>query len=307
MAARADRFVSRVPVRDAVTVLVALVALEAASCSGAAKSEGPGRQAKALPTRAAQPEVDSTTLALWHMDDGPGDLARDAGPHGFHGLAGEGAAVVAGQFGGARLFDGDIRAYVLIPWQPALKDLRSFTVEAWIRPSIVTTGGVETIVAQWTSLIDRSSWYFGLVGDKALSDMEIAQGARIADTAPYTLVFAYVSRRPGETDRVHIATSEYSVLPGVWSHVAVSYEPGVVGFYCDHQHGRDESNTDFPDRINQTDTQITVGGFFDFYVPHRSHAFHAEVEPGWAFNGEIDEIRISAGVRQDLYPAVGRR
>ena len=271
-----------------IAALLVLAALLPCSCSHAPRAGG---RLHAPPQRiTARPEVDTNTLALWHLDEDRGDLALDAGDHGLDGRIGEGAAAAPGRFGGARQFDGFPEAFVLVPWKPALKDMRAFTVEAWIRPSITTSAAIQTLVAQWTSRIDHSSWYFGLTADNFL-------------------VFACVAQQPGSDDKLRIALSNQPVFTGAWTHVAVTYDEGVVQFYRDHE--LDDPFSDPADlerrqeRLRQTDTQLTIGGFFDFYAFGGDGSFTGLTGKGRAFVGEIDEVRITAGVWPDLF-APGR-
>lgn len=287
--------------------ILALLALGVASCASLMQSAGP-----VVPV--VRPEVDPSTLALWHLDEENGGVVRDAGPNRLDGVAGEGTGPETGVAGPGRRFSGDTDAFVLVPWKPALKNHAALTVEAWVRLSETPIAGLRTIAAQWTSREVSSSWYFGVVGEQVdVSKLEGYVGSPVSHVGAQQLLFAYVSTqargRGGAYSQVVI--SEGSLMPGIWTHVAVTFDGKKVRFFRDHKPdwtpGLEWEQTQLalemqrsPDRIRSSETPITIGSFFETFQPGGAEHFSYTVPSAVVFEGVIDEVRISGQARQDL-------
>ena len=280
-----------------------LVALGGTSCASMLEEVGGSR------IRRVAPEPDSLTLALWHMDETSGTLVQDAGPHHLDGVAGPGTDVGSGYTSAGRRFTGDTDAYMLVPWKPPLRELSEFTVEASNRLS-ETSGNLRTIAAQWTSRELSSSWYFGVIGaDTVRTNSQGDVILRSAHLGSHHLVFAYVSTQHLGDDAVRVVMSEKALIPGIWTHVAVTFDGTRVRFYRDHKpdwtsewewEQMQEETRRAPDQMRKTETPLTIGNYFETFLPQGPRGFSYTAPEGVAFSGEIDELRISHGVRGDL-------
>jgi hypothetical protein len=75
-------------------------------------------------------DVDSNTVALWHFDEGTGNVLHDASPYHNDGVI-HNAIWTVGRFDSALYFDG-LTSYIVVPMSPSLRPPNAFTVEAWI-------------------------------------------------------------------------------------------------------------------------------------------------------------------------------
>jgi hypothetical protein len=73
-------------------------------------------------------------IAAYSFDEGSGEVAEDA--YGNHDGTIEGADWVGGKFGGALRFDAEAEDIVSVPDADDLQLSGSFTLEAWVRPSV---------------------------------------------------------------------------------------------------------------------------------------------------------------------------
>ncbi|MBI4547465.1 MAG: VCBS repeat-containing protein, partial [Ignavibacteriae bacterium] len=75
-------------------------------------------------------EKDTNVVALWHFDEGSGNILHDASPYHNDGVI-HNATWVPGRFGLALHFNG-LTSYVVLPNSPSLKLENEFTLEAWL-------------------------------------------------------------------------------------------------------------------------------------------------------------------------------
>ena len=79
----------------------------------------------------AEPDPDSSTVALWHMNEGSGSTIKDASGNQNDGTI-NGATWVSGRFGNALKFDGS-HDYIDVGTDSSLDLHQTFTVSAWIK------------------------------------------------------------------------------------------------------------------------------------------------------------------------------
>ena len=79
-----------------------------------------------------------TVVALWHFDEGSGNILHDSSPYHNDGQI-HNCQWVPGRFGPALHFDG-LTSYVVLPNAPSLKPVNEFTLEAWISPDTLQFG-----------------------------------------------------------------------------------------------------------------------------------------------------------------------
>lgn len=78
------------------------------------------------------PGGNTNVVALWHFDEGSGNILHDASPYHNDGQI-HNCQWVPGRFGSALHFDG-LTSYVILPNAPSLQQTAEFTLEAWINP-----------------------------------------------------------------------------------------------------------------------------------------------------------------------------
>lgn len=169
----------------------------------------PGPASKAL----TAPHVpDQGTLALWHLDDGNGEVARDFGIFGINGLA-RNVSWGAGRFGGAALFNGS-NVNIQAATQEGLFPTKSITVEAWARPETSASMTIYDIQdTQGLSLRPRGT------------DLEAVFTLRINDT-----VRTLVSTEPLSTQQWHhIAGTFDGVFLRLWINGELAGELNAQG------------------------------------------------------------------------------
>jgi len=83
-----------------------------------------------MPRASSQSVVDAHTVALWHFDEGHGDILHDASPYHNDGEI-HNCRWVPGKFSSALHFDG-LTSYVILPNSASLQPLTEFTLEAWL-------------------------------------------------------------------------------------------------------------------------------------------------------------------------------
>ena len=143
-------------------------------------------------------DIDAQTVALWRMDDHLSSKAYNA--TGDTALDGDifGGQFVPGKFGYALYFSAQYDA-VIISNDPSL-NLQEFTVEAWIKPTSLTTEHtIYTNFPRQTSALARGV-VFKVLADRSLA-LDLGDG-----TASY----------------YRVKTSAYAVTQNAYSHVAVS-------------------------------------------------------------------------------------
>lgn len=279
----------------AVSQFVTALTLLALGCMRAA--QGPPD-----PTRAA-PGADSVTVALWRFDEPAGVQAGDDGPFRIHATAGPGTRVGYGRFAAAREFTRVIDSFVHVPYNPVF-DSWTVTVEAWVFAHAFGQYEDTPIAARWTLEGNEQSWLFGIVGGRAQPPVAhlASPGYHerlVANGVAGQLVFAF---QPAEAGEPRGFTSTRRIPLERWTHVAASFDGGVVRLFID---GRLDAQYATLGRIQPSRAPILVGNFFD---PRRLTGFSGELRmetggddnPYYAFEGLIDELRISNAARTEF-------
>ncbi|MBI1796062.1 MAG: LamG domain-containing protein [Candidatus Eisenbacteria bacterium] len=280
------------------------IALLAASVSSCMHATAGARQSHATT------DVDSVTVALWRFDEPSGVRCVDAGPFRFEMTAGGGTQPGYGRFGGAREFTRVIDSFAFAPYSPALDPPQAITIEAWVNASAYGQYEDTPIAAHWTQEGNQQSWLFGIVGQRALAALsalpspgyhdDLVAGGRTGQ-----LLFAF---QPDEASQPRSFRSTQIVPLGRWVHVAVTFDGAVVRFYFD---GKLDAQFATVGRIHATRAPLLVGNYFD---TRRLSRFSGELRldtggddnPYYAFEGMIDELRISNAARARFPSAEGR-
>lgn len=205
--------------------------------------------------------VDANTVTLWHFDEGVGILSADAGPN-MYNLTLGGAPPpgwVPGVFGSPAVnYNGINNSSNIIAWPvPALLPpaiAGAITIEAWVNPAIG--------VPAWDYVIWDAQFmqYFYL----QLGTGKLGFSLRINGVFPINVL------------------SNNVVTPGVWSHVAGTFDGTTLRVYIN---GILEGETVNPGVITLTGAPTPKIGSFGGGMG------------GW-FTGDIDEVRISDIARE---------
>ncbi len=268
------------------------------SCAGTAPGTAtrpPGRAA----TRA--PEPDSITAGVWHFDETGGTHAADAGPFRLDGTFGVDTRTDFGRVRAARRFTRSVESFMFVPYSPALENGSGLTVEAWVYVDSYGQYEDTPIAGRWTPLANQQSWLFSIVGEQLDPPyVSLASPGYHRDLVVGgergRLLFAF---QPEPASPPFAYTSATSIELGTWTHVGVTYDGAVVRFFID---GRPESQYASVGAIRRTNAPLLVGNAFDprllsdFAGDLRLDAI-ADRAPYYAFEGLIDELRISTAAR----------
>jgi hypothetical protein len=260
--------------------------------------------------RQAAPAVDSVTVALWRLDEPAGVRCRDAGPFRIDATAGPGTRVSYGRFGSARAFTRVIDSFLYAPNNPVFDPPAGFTVEAWVLAHAFGQYEDTPIAARWALEGNQQSWLFGIVGARAEPPAaRLASpgyhAALVAGGQSGQLLFAF---QPEDASPPRAFVSTQRLPLERWTHVAVSYDGQVVRFFVD---GHLDAQYATLARIHASTAPLLIGNYFD---TRRLTSFSGELhmDPGgddnpyYAFEGMIDELRISNAARSE-FPGTGAR
>ncbi len=253
--------------------------------------------------------ADSVTVALWRFDEAAGARCADAGPFRLDATAGPGTRGSYGRYASAREFTRVIDSFVYAPNNPVLDPSSGFTVEAWVLPRAFGQYEDTPIAARWTQEGNEQSWLFGIVGARikppfARLPSPGYHDALVLGGQAGQLVFAF---QPADASQSRAFTSSQRLILEHWTHVAVSFDGSVVRFFID---GRLDAQYATRGRIQTSHAPLLIGNYFD---TRRLSRFSGELrmEPGgdenpyYAFEGLIDELRISSAARTE-FPGTGR-
>lgn len=253
--------------------------------------------------------ADSVTVALWRFDETAGLRSADAGPFRLDATSGPGTRGSYGRYAGAREFTRAIDSFVYAPYNPMFDPTSGLTIEAWVLPKGFGHYELTPIAARWTQEGTELSWLFGIVGARIQPPATRLpspgyHSRLVRGSATGQLIFAF---QPSDASQVRSFTSTQRLVLERWTHVAVSYDGSVVRFFID---GRPEAQFATSGRIQPSHAPLLIGNYFD---PRRLTNFSGELRmvpggdenPYYAFEGLIDELRISSAARTE-FPGAGR-
>jgi concanavalin A-like lectin/glucanase superfamily protein len=289
-------------VRRAATAL--LLAALGAAASGCAHTP-PGSRPDDGGTAVA---ADSVTAALWHMDETGGTLVADAGPFRLQGRAGIDTRTDFGRIRGARLFTRSIESFVHVPYNPVLEGGEGgITIEAWIYLNEYGQYEDTPIAARWTQQAGEQSWMLAVLGQDTRPPIARLPSPGYHDgligqravTGRGKLMFAF---QPEDASPPRAFFSARTIDLGKWVHVAATFDGAIVRLWVDG-----ELDAQFASRggIRDSRADLLIGNYID---PRWLSEFGGELRvttapdmnPYYAFDGFIDELRISTTVRQDF-------
>lgn len=256
------------------------------------------------------PDADSVTIALWHMDETGGTRVADAGPFRLEGIAGLESSTSFGRYGRARVFTHSLDSFVEVPYNPTLEARDGFTIEAWVWLSSFGTWEDTPIAARWVPSTGDRSWLFSVVGRRltppaapAVSPGDHADLIGLAGTG--MLMFAFLSEDAG-SPRAYVSTRPLTL--GRWTHVAATFDGAVVRLWID---GVLDAQYASVGHLRASQAPLQIGNAVD---PRWLSTFGGDLRadqardpiPYYAFDGMIDEVRLSSAARVDFESVRGR-
>lgn len=259
--------------------------------------------------------ADSVTVALWRMDETGGIHVADAGRSRLDAVAGPDTRTIFGRFRGARLFTLSANSFLHVPYSPLLDVPAAFSIEAWISPNAYTPYEDSPIAARWSPTTAQHSWIFTLVGSNLparLRPAEFGTGTGPAWHRDFVrgapegrLLFVF---QPEDAGAPRVFCSLSAIELQRWTHVAVTFDGQVVSFFVD---GQPDGTFATAGRIRASQAPLLVGNFFD---PRFLTDFGGDLRQGpttdmapwYAFDGGIDELRISRSARTEFTLHGGR-
>ena len=285
--------------RGATLLLAALVGV----ASGCAHTPHGSRPEGGGPAYAA----DSATARRWHMDETGGTHVADAGPSRLHGRAGIDTRTDFGRIRGARVFTRSIESFVHVPFAPVLEAGDGITIEAWIYLNAYGQYEDTPIAARWTQQANEQSWMFSVLGTNTRPPLAKLPGPgyhdalinQLAASGRGKLMFAF---QPEDASPPRAFFSSRAIELEKWVHVAATFDGTLVRLWVDG-----ELDAQFASRggIRDSRADLVIGNYID---PRWLSEFGGELRvttapdmnPYYAFDGSIDELRLSTTARQDF-------
>jgi hypothetical protein len=304
---------ARLPRAVCFPAFFASLLLSLAGCAHAPSPAGtagkPAAEAKVRNAPEA-PDADSVTIALWHLDETGGSRAADSGPYRLEAVSGIDTRPDFGRFRDARRFTQSLDSFVYARYNPMFESGGAFTIEAWIQPTAYGSYEDTPIAGRWTPLANQQSWLLAVVG-RRLSASPTTRGspgdrrALVSQGRPGALMFAFM---PADAGLPQAYFSNRQIELNRWTHVAATLDGMVVRLYID---GLFDSQYAITGRIRPTDAPLLLGNYFD---PRQLTDFGGDLRvdatvdpyPYYAFQGLIDEVRLSSAVRT-RFPSTGVR
>jgi hypothetical protein len=259
--------------------------------------------------------ADSVTVALWRMDETGGTLAADAGRSRLDATAGPDTRTIFGRFRGARLFTRSANSFLRVPYSPLLESQSALSLEAWVAPNAYAPYEDSPIATRWSPTTAEHSWMFSIVGFnqpvRFLPDEFGTSGGPawhqdfVRGIKAGRLLFVFQPEDAG-APRAFYSLSVIELQR--WTHVAVTFDGQVVSFFVN---GQPDGTFATAGRIRASQAPLLVGNFFD---PRFLTDFGGDLRQGpttdtapwYAFDGGIDELRLSRAARTE-FPTHGGR
>ena len=291
--------------------ILASLALSATGCAhapGTSAASRPAAQAKArvIPE---PPNADSITIALWHLDETGGSRVADSGPFRLEAVSGIDTRPDFGRFRDARQFVPSLDSFVYAPYNPVFDSGSGLTIEAWIQPTAYGSYEDTPIAGRWTPLANQQSWLLAVVGRRLTPPGAFGSPgvhrALVSQGRLGALMFAFV---PADAGLPRAFFSNRPIELNRWTHVAATSDGSIVRLYID---GLFDSQYATTGRIRPTDAPLILGNYFD---PRQLTDFGGDLRvdptldryPYYAFQGLIDEVRLSSAARS-RFPSTGAR
>jgi hypothetical protein len=210
-------------------------------------------------------------VAAYNFDQGSGNVLTDVSGNGNNGTITNASWVNTGKYGGALSFSGTVNSLVTIADSPSLHLTSGMTLEAWIKPtSLSTTSGWIAPLAKGRLNATTTNTSYAL---------NVAHGLGTTPSADVLV---------GTTDQV---TTSSSAVPLSWNLLAATYDGSRLRLYLN---GVQVGVTNIAGNIGNTTDPLRIGG----------------AGANEMFSGLIDNVRIynvalsQAAIKSDMYTAV---
>jgi len=281
------------------------VAMLVVMLAGCGPPPAPGAHGHGLSVTSV-PADDKETVGLWHLDERTGIRVLGLGEMHLEGTAGRATRSDFGRFGNSRRFTSDNDSFVWFDYTDALSIGPPWTIEAWVNPDGYSPYEASGIVARWTPNANEQSWFHGLVGERRQSPSSAQQrfGALVDLVGQSQVGTLFFAMQPNSASEPRAYFSTQIVETGRWTHVAVTYDGDVVCLYLDGRLDAQYTNTG---GIRATQAPLVFGNYID---PDDLTDFQGSLRvqpntttlPLYAFEGRIDEVRLSRVVRGQHAP-----
>jgi len=246
--------------------------------------------------------ADSITVGLWHMDEPTGSDVMDSGPIRLHGSAGIDTRAQFGRFGQGRHFSSSVNSFVLVPANPLLYGTSGLTVEAWIYLDGYGTYLDTPIAACWSSSANSQSWMLTVTGTHENFPPAVASGdlsALMGQAEVGKLAFVY---QPSAAGAPQAYFSARTVPLSRWAHVAATFDGQVVRLWVN---GTLDAQFASAAKIAESNAALMFGNELDPNELTRFGGYlrtdaNVDGTPYSAFQGVIDEVRISSAARKSF-------
>lgn len=214
--------------------------------------------------------ITSGLMGYWRFDEQSGTAVADASGNGNNGTISGPTTWVSGVRKNALSF-GNTYAYVDIPHNATLSQSQALTITAWIKINGIEPGYADVFINKWTSTTDANfAWY----------------------------IFGTTSGIPGITGMLANAngswagvSGSYTLVPGVWAHVAFTYKSTVGGLMYINGQPIGGPQGSGPLATNTTDIIISMvnsgagGGLIDDVRLYNRALTTQEIQDIYAGNG----------------------
>jgi len=247
------------------------------------------------------PRSDSATIALYRLDETAGVVCQDDGPQRLNGTYGIDSRSSFGRFQHGRLFKSSLDSWVYVPGAPALDFGTAWSIEAWIKADAFSAVECSVIASRWSPESVEQSWLFGLTGYQRqfISGAPVppALFARIMPAGPPGTVLVVIQPAAASGPRVYQSTIAIDL--NRWTHVAVTEDGTVLRIFID---GRLDSQFAITGGVRPSDAPLVLGNMIDSRWLTESEGSlrvmnRVDLYPFYAFQGTLDELRISSGAR----------
>ncbi|MGB7053997.1 MAG: LamG-like jellyroll fold domain-containing protein, partial [bacterium] len=217
--------------------------------------------------------ADTSTIGLWHFDEGSGDTVYDASPNGNHGTIFD-ATWTVGRFGSALHFDG-VDDYVRVLNSPSLNPTSAISIELWT---------YREDNRSWSKMLSKpyglGAWPAPLYVTYGLAMQ--TRGSDVGNLIEFPISIN------GQPIGMAPEGNSYGAVPLFeWHYIAVTFDGQYHRIYIDGQLDREE---------------YTPGTIDSGYTPG-SDLFIGSAQPdlsvGGYYLGSLDEVRISNRTRTD--------
>lgn len=301
MIARAMIAQARVPVALAAALLIGGCAAGGAGRNGDAPGAPRGGNSETVP-------FDSATVFLWRFEETGGTRVVGEGPDAVTGTVGTETRPDLGRVGGGRRFTRSIDSFAWSAYAPRLEATREMTIEAWIRVDAFGQYEDTPIAGRWNPANADQSWLLAVGGENLEPPLAALPSPGYHKDLIQTgfqnrslgrLMFAFQPERASLT-RAYFSNERIEV--DRWTHVAAVFDSKVLRLYLN---GELDAQFAVGEGIRATSAPLLVGNLFD---PRDLTSFggdlrvgdQADRNPYYAFQGVIDELRLSRVARAEF-------